>query len=217
MNLQQMQLARVERVTQMKQRDVNYPLNYERAIAALRECENVDECAEWSNQAAAAASYYKQANNMEMEHASQRIRLRARLRCGELLNKMDPEKRELARERVGIKPRENGQINDALKVATPLRNAMIDNTPPATLPKLARVGNPPAAYAVQTATGSAPGFAGILAFWKICDRNKAFLEAAKIDPSDAEYVKMLIVDIENWLGGFEQTMPRLDRLTRAAK
>jgi hypothetical protein len=215
--LQQMQLVRVEKVTKLKQRDVNYPVNYERALAALRECENVDECAEWSNQAAAAASYYKQANNCEMEHASERIRLRARLRCGELLNKLDPARREEARERIGIKHKENEQIGDALKVAKPVREAMIDRTPPTTLAKLAKVGNPPVIYAPQIGTGNAAGFAAILAFWKMCDVKKAQDEAAKIDPADAAYVKMMIDAIDIWVGEFETSLPKFKALKAARR
>jgi hypothetical protein len=208
MNLQQMQLARIEKATGLKQRDVNYPPNYERVIAALRECENVDECAEWSNQAAAAASYYKQANNHELEHASQRIRLRARLRCKELLDILDPVHKQLTQNRIGMGRREDRLLGDALKVRPPLRNAMIDAVPPATLARLAKTGNPPAVYKPQPGTGSAPGFAAVLEFWKMCSRNKPEIEAAKIDPSDSPYVKEMLKSIELWLGEFEAGIPQ---------
>jgi hypothetical protein len=65
------------------------PLNYEQAKNALAECEQLDQCSEWADKAAALASYARQADNEELENLAKRIRLRASRRCGELLLQLD--------------------------------------------------------------------------------------------------------------------------------
>lgn len=58
---------------------------YANATKVLRECENVDECLRWNNQAAAIRSYYKQAKDDELIQTAKRIQLRAWRRLGELI------------------------------------------------------------------------------------------------------------------------------------
>src|SRR5690242_2537672 len=65
------------------------PELYEQAQRALVACEKLDECAQWANQAAAIASYARQADDVELENCARRIRLRAVRRCGELLRNFD--------------------------------------------------------------------------------------------------------------------------------
>ena len=65
------------------------PQLYETAKKALAECERLDECAEWADQAAAIASYARQADDVELENYARRIRARAVRRCGELLRNFD--------------------------------------------------------------------------------------------------------------------------------
>lgn len=65
------------------------PEVYERAKVALAECERLDECSEWANQAEALASYARQADDPGLENAARRIRARAVRRCGELLKEID--------------------------------------------------------------------------------------------------------------------------------
>src|SRR6516164_9137922 len=65
------------------------PQLYETAKNALAECERLDECAEWADQAAAIASYARQADDVELENYARRIRARAVRRCGELLRTFD--------------------------------------------------------------------------------------------------------------------------------
>jgi hypothetical protein len=65
------------------------PQLYERAKNALAACEKLDECAEWADQAAAIATYARQADDVELENYARRIRARAVRRCGELLRSFD--------------------------------------------------------------------------------------------------------------------------------
>jgi hypothetical protein len=66
-------------------RDARLPATYEAAKAAIARCEELDECKEWADKAAALASYAKQAGDKELETRAARIRARAYKRCGELL------------------------------------------------------------------------------------------------------------------------------------
>ncbi len=65
------------------------PRNYQAAKQALSECERVDECSQWADQAAALATYARQARDAELEASARRIRARALRRCGELLRAFD--------------------------------------------------------------------------------------------------------------------------------
>ena len=61
------------------------PANYEAAKQALIRCEQIDECKEWLNKAAAVEVYARQAKDDTLVIAAQRIQARAIRRCGELL------------------------------------------------------------------------------------------------------------------------------------
>ncbi len=70
--------------------DARLPKAYEAAQTALAQCQEVDECKEWADKAAALASYAKQAKDEGLERMAQRIRARAIRRAGELLNQIEP-------------------------------------------------------------------------------------------------------------------------------
>jgi hypothetical protein len=65
------------------------PAMYEAARKQLSECARVDECKDWSDKAAALASYAKQVNDESLLVMARRIKLRAHDRMGELLNAID--------------------------------------------------------------------------------------------------------------------------------
>lgn len=66
------------------------PQTYENARVALSECQQVDECKDWADKAAALASYARQAEDDQLERMAQRIRARAIRRAGELLKQIEP-------------------------------------------------------------------------------------------------------------------------------
>lgn len=71
--------------------DARLPRAYEAAQTALAQCQEVDECKEWADKAAALASYAKQAKDEGLERMAQRIRARAIRRAGELLAQIEPQ------------------------------------------------------------------------------------------------------------------------------
>lgn len=68
------------------------PSTYQAAKSAIRQCASLDECKDWSDKAAALASYAKQAQDDQLEKMAQRIRARATRRAGELLKQIEPAK-----------------------------------------------------------------------------------------------------------------------------
>ena len=68
------------------------PRTYEMARAALAECQNIDECKDWADRAAALASYAKQSQDETLMKMASRIKARAARRAGELLHQIEPDK-----------------------------------------------------------------------------------------------------------------------------
>lgn len=68
------------------------PRTYEVARAALAECQNIDECKDWADKAAALASYAKQSQDETLMKMASRIKARAARRAGELLHQIEPAK-----------------------------------------------------------------------------------------------------------------------------
>lgn len=65
------------------------PIAYREACTALAHCERVDECKDWSDRAAALASYARQAKDQALFNAAMRIQVRAVDRAGALLKEFD--------------------------------------------------------------------------------------------------------------------------------
>jgi hypothetical protein len=78
------------------------PETYERAKTALAECSSIDECKDWSDKAAALASYAKMSDDDTLRKYAERIQARAIRRCGELLRQIEP----ASGTRTDIEPRE---------------------------------------------------------------------------------------------------------------
>lgn len=66
------------------------PSTYHAAKRAISQCASIDECKDWSDKAAALASYAKQAKDDQLEKMAKRIRARANRRAGELLKQVEP-------------------------------------------------------------------------------------------------------------------------------
>lgn len=66
------------------------PSTYHAAKRAISQCASIDECKEWSDKAAALASYAKQAGDDQLEKMARRIRARATRRAGEILKQIEP-------------------------------------------------------------------------------------------------------------------------------
>lgn len=132
------------------------PASYEAAKQALANCEQIDECKDWADKAAALASYARQAEDVELERKAARIRARAMRRAGELLKAIEPahganqnirdgsgpnvETRKDVGERAGMSDR---QIKTAIRIANiPKREfeKAVESPNPPTITTLAEQG-----------------------------------------------------------------------------
>lgn len=82
------------------------PSTYQAAKRAISQCASIDECKDWSDRAAALASYAKQAGDDQLEKMARRIRARATRRAGELLKQIEPSKGGRPSKNSGSRPPE---------------------------------------------------------------------------------------------------------------
>ena len=73
-------------------RNAKLPIVYVDAQRALAKCQDIDECWDWADKAAAIASYAKQAQDETLLATATRIKARAIKRCGELLKAIEKSK-----------------------------------------------------------------------------------------------------------------------------
>lgn len=123
------------------------PASYQKAITAITQCDRIDEVKNWSDKMQALSSYYKQANDTQMENMCKRIKARAQRRCYELISifdgrngqnlpnsKNDHEgnfsKRDIAQQ-AGITEKQQRNINNIGKIPEDEFNKLIesDNVP----------------------------------------------------------------------------------------
>lgn len=131
------------------------PQAYEAAKQALATCESLDECKDWSDKAAALASYAKQAGDDELMKQAVRIRDRAIRRCGELLKQFDGRGEHWETKREGDRPSTSQteaaqqagltpyQAKTAVRVAnipTTMFERMVESEAPPTITALAKTG-----------------------------------------------------------------------------
>jgi hypothetical protein len=86
-------------------KNAKLPASYEHARAALEKCEQIDECKEWADKAAALASYAKQAEDETLFKTAMRIKGRAIRRVGELLKQIETRRGSNQNIREGARPK----------------------------------------------------------------------------------------------------------------
>lgn len=135
------------------------PMTYEAAQVALQNCQQVDECKDWADKAAALASYAKQSQDESLLLMAQRIKARAVRRAGELLQQIEPAYGANQNISVGthtnVLTRENAardagfskhqQVQAVRIAAVPARDfeAQVESPKPPTLTALAQQGIKP--------------------------------------------------------------------------
>jgi hypothetical protein len=65
------------------------PASYQKAKDVLAKCNNIDECKNWADKAAAVASYALMAHDRSLFQEARRVQALAARRCGELLRSFD--------------------------------------------------------------------------------------------------------------------------------
>lgn len=134
------------------------PRTYEAAREALATCQDIDECKEWADKAAALASYAKQAEDETLLKMAARIKARATRRAGELLSQIDaangardgkrdtgdhaPLRSDIARE-AGMSRHQQTQAVRIAAIPEPDFERQVESPTPPTLSQLASQGIKP--------------------------------------------------------------------------
>lgn len=140
--------------------DARLPRAYEAAQTALAECQQIDECKDWADKAAALASYAKQSQDESLMRMAQRIRARAVRRAGELLAQVEDSRkgqnlpnaksevaptfsRQDAAREAGFSKHQQVQAVRIAAIPEPEFEAQVEAPKPATLSQLAQQGIKP--------------------------------------------------------------------------
>jgi hypothetical protein len=195
--------------------DAPLPERYERAKAALADCDNLDECLQWVDKHVALASYAKQARDERLLAYAERIRLRVERRAGELLLQLDKRKpgpkselnaaegiklsRDTLAKNAGLSRK---QAITAMRVAnvSPERFDELVEQPkrPATLTKIAEEGTRKRLDPESWLRGRTPKqFEKVMAFTSaLSSAHRALVESGRFDAArdfiDAEDLKSFI-------------------------
>jgi hypothetical protein len=134
------------------------PVSYEAAQTALANCQQIDECKDWADKAAALASYAKQSQDESLMRMAQRIKARAVRRAGELLQQVEaapnhhgnsskagdhPSSRKEAARDAGFSPHQQKQAVRIASVPQREFEAQVESPKPPTLTQLAQQGIKP--------------------------------------------------------------------------
>jgi len=202
--------------------DAPLPQKYEAARMAIAECERIDECKNWSDQAAAMASYAKQAKDDSLRVMAVRIQARAIRRCGELLKQIEPRPGT----RTDIEPGRGAptrlqaagnaglsrdQMHTALRVAAVPGDefdAAVESESPPTATQLAEHGRlrrvltpDPAEERFKAACRA------LIEFSTFCDMHDAIETAQSFDADDVEMARRCVSTLARWLDRFVRTLP----------
>lgn len=133
---------------------VKLPQNYVVARTALAQCASVDECRDWSNRAAAIASYAKQAKDKSLQNYADKVKARAIRRSGELLQQIEDRRgpapgfrsdpvrnsRTAAANGAGMSTRERRTALQVANVPEAHFEALVESDHPASVARLAELG-----------------------------------------------------------------------------
>jgi hypothetical protein len=131
------------------------PKLYKAAVAALRECYQLDELKDIDDKHSAIAHYAKQIKDESLLFYAKRIRLRAFERIGELLSDLAPSERTDYAKRHGVSHMDANHAVRAINIPKKVRDQLIESTPPPSKKDLALHGD---GYTQVASRYETPGF-----------------------------------------------------------
>jgi hypothetical protein len=136
-----------------------YPKLYMEARAALFRSDQIDECQEWANKAAAMASYAAQARDTSLRDMANRIHARAVRRCGELLTSIPSgtrctPTRKAAADSAGLTRLQRNQASAVANIPARKFEALVEGNKPPRVYQLAQIGTKPRGRPIGGAIGS---------------------------------------------------------------
>lgn len=200
--------------------DSNAPLpqKYEAARAAIAECERIDECKNWSDKAAAMASYARQAKDDSLRVMAVRIQSRAERRCGELLKSIPrtdeatrygkvaavpPVTRTQAATNAGLSERQRKTALRIANVPETTFNAQVESPRPPSITQLAEQGRTRRVLALDPAAERfKAACAALHAFATFCDAHDAIETAQTFGADDVEMARRCVSTLDQWLDRF---------------
>lgn len=223
-------LRDVPAVIRRESASARFPLNYLAAKAALDVCLSIDECKEWIDLAAQAASYYKQAKDRHLLDVALRIQLRAKSRLGEVLLEVpawknaaislggrvgtmpNPTSRQSIGKRAGLSPHEIHNAVSIAKVNRALRERLIEASPPISSHQLIRMGERTTELRRRSARGSeyrtlmndSHGCLG--KFWGWASKVSPQI-GRRLSPDEAVIVKRALRGAIEWLDELDRQIP----------
>ncbi len=210
--------------------DARLPVTYEAAQKALAECSRVDECKDWSDKAAALASYARQANDNTLHNLALRIQARAQRRMGELLKQIPsgqganltaagragavPICRESVARDAGLSDRQRKTALRVASVPEPAFTAAVESPQPPTVTALAAMGTssrpaapePDVRPADPTTELRALGMLRDLAAFCATSEPVAIALACR----DPEAARGHVEEIDRWLDQFVTRLPHAE-------
>ena len=210
--------------------DARLPATYETAQKALAECSRVDECKDWSDKAAALASYARQANDNTLHNLALRIQARAQRRMGELLKQIPsgqganltaagragavPICRESVARDAGLSDRQRKTALRVASVPEPAFTAAVESPQPPTVTALAAMGTSSRPAAPERDVRPADPATESRAFGMLRDlaafcatHDAAGIAIACRDPDAA---RGHVEEIDRWLDRFVTRLPHAE-------
>ncbi|HEV7611419.1 MAG TPA: hypothetical protein VGO37_06060 [Steroidobacteraceae bacterium] len=211
-------------VTTINPSDARLPATYEAARTAIAECERLDECKTWADQAAAMKAYAVMRDDRTLHNTALRIQLRAERRLGELLKQIpsatgahlkstgtDTLSRKQAATDAGLSKRQQVTALRVASVPAADFDSQVDSENPPTVTQLAMQGT-------RESSGSISPWAAIedadiraacetlAAFARFCERTPLEGICKTLNENEAIAVMDLICIVSPWL---EQLMTGL--------
>lgn len=152
---QKIDLRRLPVLAKQQIEKAELPQRYKAAVAALRECDRIDELKDIDDKHSAIAHYAKQIKDESLLYYAHRIRLRAFERIGELLSELPKQERSKFAKSNGVSDSVASWAIRANNVPKKVRDQLIERSPPPSKKDLAEYGD---RYTEVAARFETPGF-----------------------------------------------------------
>lgn len=217
------QLVKLPREMEQVVKQMPVPIVYEEAVKALVACREIDEVKYWNTKAEVLAAWAKIHRSKQAELEARRLKLHAYRRMGQLAEELRPTR---ACGNPGSEGRtrgarsllmEHGLTKNNATFATQISRipdtkftSIVNSDRPAGVGSAAIHGmgrgknKPPAISGVSYRTFSN----GIAAFASLFRRNSARDLAKGMSKDEAKKCKAIVVELTNWLGEFEDNLPK---------
>jgi hypothetical protein len=194
------------------------PATYERAKIALAACNQIDECKDWADKAAALASYAKQADDNSLQKLALRIQARAIRRCGELLqtfqspgartDKQPPDgidgrfTQRQAAESAGMSERQELTAVRVANVPASDFELAIESDDPPTVTRLAELGTKSQPKVAEKFAEATHVLGVLYTFATFCGEHEPAAIAHALYPHECKSARGHVATVEAWLAAF---------------